>query len=75
MTAYRLRRDWTYRAARHRIVRAGDAELPRHTAVARMDDLGNRIVDCACGWTGNGLGWAGHLDSVVRLALDSVAPG
>ena len=68
-----LERDWTYRAARLRIVQAGQAELPRHTAVPRMDDFGNRIVDCACGWTGNGLGWAGHLDSVVRLAIDSAA--
>ena len=70
----RAREDWTYRAARQRIVRAGRVELPRHAAVVRMDDNGNRIVDCACGWMGNGLGWAGHLDSVVRLALDS-APG
>lgn len=71
----RARADWTYAAARQRIVRAGRVELPRHRAVVRMDDDGNRIVDCACGWTGNGLGWAGHLDSVVRLALDSAAPG
>jgi hypothetical protein len=64
------RQDWTYRAARLRMIVAGQAELPRHLAAARMDINGNRIVDCACGWSGNGLGWAGHLDSVVRLALD-----
>ena len=62
--------DWTYRAARRRLIRAGEAQLPRHIAAARMDQNGNRIVDCGCGWSGNGLGWAGHLDAVVRLALD-----
>lgn len=67
--------DWTYRAARQRIVLAGRVELPHHAAVVRMDDNGNRIVECACGWTGNGLGWDGHLDSVIRLALRSAAPG
>jgi hypothetical protein len=65
------RQDWTYRAARRRLVRAGMTQLPRHVAGARMDRNGNRIVDCACGWSGNGLGWSGHLDSVVRQALDS----
>jgi ubiquinone/menaquinone biosynthesis C-methylase UbiE len=64
-----LRRDWTYRAARERMVRVGRAQLPRHVAVARMDDAGNRVVDCGCGWSGNCLGWAEHLDSVVRRAL------
>ena len=63
--------DWSYRAARERLVRAGQAQLPGHVAGARMDDNGNRIVDCLCGWTGNGLGWARHLDSVVRVALDT----
>ena len=71
MTARReLTQDWTYRAARSRMVRAGRALLPRHVAVARLDNRGNRIVDCGCGWSGNGLGWAGHLDSVMRIALD-----
>ena len=63
------RQDWTYRAARIRMLRAGRAQLPRHVAGARMDKAGNRIVDCRCGWTGNALGWADHLDSVVRGAL------
>jgi hypothetical protein len=61
--------DWTYRAARKRMLRAGRTQLPRHVAVARMDKSGNRIVDCRCGWTGNALGWADHIDSVVRGAL------
>lgn len=65
------RQDWTYRSARRRLIRAGRAELPRHVAVARLDEVGNRIVDCRCGWSGNGLGWAGHLDSVIRLALST----
>ena len=64
-----LRRDWTYRAARERMLRVGRAQLPHHQAVARMDDAGNRVVDCGCGWSGNGLGWAEHLDKVVRQAL------
>ena len=68
-TARIERRDWTYRAAWRRMLRVGRAQLPRHVAVARMDDAGNRIVDCGCGWSGNGLGWADHLDSVVRQAL------
>jgi hypothetical protein len=62
--------DWTYRAARRRMVSAGRTELPRHVAVARLDDDGNRLVDCSCGWRGNGLGWAAHLDHVVRSAPD-----
>lgn len=68
------RQDWTYRAARRRMLKVGRAQLPRHSAVARMDTAGNRIVDCRCGWSGNGLGWADHLDSVVRLALGAGAP-
>jgi hypothetical protein len=64
-----LRRDWTYRAAQERMLRVGRAQLPRHVAAAHMDDAGNRIVTCACGWSGNGLGWAEHLDGVVRQAL------
>ena len=63
--------DWTYSEARGRLVRGGRAELPRHVASARLDDVGNRLVDCACGWTGNALGWAAHLDSVVRAAIDA----
>ena len=76
MTTHRSeRQDWTYRAARLRMIKAGGQQLSRHSAAARMDRNGNRIVDCSCGWSGNGLGWAGHLDSVVRLALDSAAFG
>jgi len=61
--------DWTYRAAQRRLHRAGKTHLPQHTATARLDKAGNRLVDCSCGWTGNGLGWAGHLDHVMRAAL------
>jgi hypothetical protein len=68
------RQDWTYRAAKRRLLRAGRTELPRHVAVARMDGAGNRIVDCRCGWSGNGLGWADHIDRVVRLAFWAGAP-
>ena len=66
------RQDWTYRAARKRMLRAGRAQLPSHVAVARLDEAGNRIVDCRCGWTGNALGWADHLDCVLRRALGEV---
>lgn len=73
MTALRPdRQDWSYRAARRRLLKAGREQLPRHSAAARMDRIGNRIVDCSCGWSGNGLGWASHLDSVVRRALDAL---
>ena len=51
------------------MLKVGRAQFPRHSAVARMDGAGNRIVDCRCGWSGNALGWADHLDSVVRQAL------
>ena len=47
------RQDWTYRAARKRMLRAGRAQLPSHVATARLDEAGNRIVGCHCGWTGN----------------------
>lgn len=62
--------DWTYRDAWHRLVTAGRKVLSGHTGTASLDDRGNRVVDCGCGWRGNGLGWAGHLDSVVRSATD-----
>jgi hypothetical protein len=68
------RQDWTYRDARRRMVRAGRAEIARHSAVARLDDHGNRLVDCSCGWSGNALGWAGHLDAMVRSALNARQP-
>jgi len=67
--------DWTYRAARDRMVRAARQQLPAHGAAAKIDDQGNRIVECGCGWVGNGLGWASHLDAVVRSALDPRVPG
>jgi hypothetical protein len=69
----RERQDWTYRAARKRLIRAGKTQLPRHIAAARMDRNANRVVDCSCGWSGNGLGWAGHLDNVVRVALTTTS--
>jgi hypothetical protein len=62
--------DWSYSDARRRLVRAGRSQLARHTARGRLDDEANRVVDCSCGWTGNGLGWVEHLDNVVRSALD-----
>ena len=64
-------RDWTYQAARRRMVLAGGIELTHHTGTGRLDQRGNRTVDCSCGWTGNGLGWSGHLDDVVSHALDA----
>lgn len=73
VTAF-ARQDWTYRAARRRMLRAARAQLPRHVAIARMDDVGNRIVDCRCGWSGNGLGWSDHLDNVVRQAFGAGSP-
>jgi len=75
MTADGVRiRDWTYRDARLRLVRAGRARLPEHVAVAALDDDGNRLVECGCGWRGNGIGWSAHIDSVVRAALDPDPP-
>ena len=67
-------RDWTYRAARRRMVQAGGVELAHHIGTGRMDMRGNRIVDCSCGWAGNGLGWSSHLDDVVKHAVDA-GPG
>lgn len=62
--------DWSFRDARRRLVHRGRRHLAGHAAAPRLDDDGNRLVDCGCGWTGNGLGWSGHLDDVVRAALD-----
>jgi len=62
--------DWSYRDARRRLVRAGRRHLQRHAASIRLDDGANPIVDCRCGWTGNALGWAGHLDGVVHASID-----
>lgn len=62
-------RDWTYRGAQLRLHRAGQANLPRHIASVRLDWAGNRVIECRCGWTGNGLGWVSHVDDVVRGAL------
>jgi hypothetical protein len=71
MTALSLSdRDWSYRDAVRRLAIVGGAELPRHTATARLDQRGNRIVGCGCGWGGNALGWANHIDAVVHSALD-----
>ena len=61
--------DWTYRAARRRLRRAGGARLLAHTAIAELDAHANRVVRCACGWRGNGLGWLEHLDHIVRAAI------
>jgi hypothetical protein len=62
-------RDWTYREAQRRLHRAGQSNLPNHSAQVRLDAAANRVVDCRCGWIGNGLGWLAHLDSVVSGAL------
>lgn len=76
MTARREEtQDWTYRAAKRRMLRAGRTQLARHGAIARLDARGNRIVECGCGWKGNGLGWSEHLDSVMRVALGGEPAG
>ena len=62
--------DWSYSDARRRLLEAAGDQLPRHTASGRLDDAANRLVDCSCGWAGNALGWAAHLDHVVCSALD-----
>ena len=62
--------DWSYRDARKRLVVAGRRHLLRHAAAIRLDDGANPIVDCGCGWTGNALGWAKHLDGVVHASID-----
>lgn len=67
-------RDWTYRDAQRRLLRAARARLPEHVGKASLDDYGNRVVRCGCGWQGNGIGWAGHVDSVVRSAVDADTP-
>jgi hypothetical protein len=67
--------DWTYRAARQRMVRVARTQIPRHAAIPQLDDQGNRVVTCGCGWRGNALGWADHLDAVVRSALDAETDG
>ncbi len=61
--------DWTYRDAKRRLRSVGRRHLPSHAAQPRMDREGNRLVDCTCGWTGNAIGWASHLDHVVRSAI------
>jgi aconitase A len=63
--------DWTYRAARQRMVRVARTQIARHAAIPQLDDHGNRVVKCGCGWCGNALGWADHLDAVVHSALDT----
>lgn len=66
--------DWSYRDARRRLVRAGRRNLHRHAATIRLDEAANPIVDCACSWTGNTLGWAEHLDGVVRSSIGGGSP-
>lgn len=63
--------DWSYHEARRHLVRGGRRRLVNHVATPTLDDAGNRVVRCECGWLGNGLGWASHLDGVVRSALDA----
>ena len=62
--------DWSYRDAQRRLVRAGRRHLQRHAAVIRLDDGANPIVDCACSWTGNAIGWAEHLEGVVHASIE-----
>jgi hypothetical protein len=71
MTVRDENRDWTYRAARQRMVRVARTQVSRHAAIPQLDARGNRVVKCGCGWRGNALGWADHLDAVVRSALDA----
>ena len=65
--------DWSYREARKRLVVAGRRHIQRHPGSIRLDDNANTVVDCGCGWTGDPLGWAGHLDGVVRASIDGVS--
>lgn len=74
MTISRRIRDWTYRDARRRMVQAARPRLRDHAGMAGIDDDGNRLVQCGCGWHGNGLGWVAHVDSVVRAAVDADTP-
>jgi hypothetical protein len=62
-------RDWSYRAARRRLHRSSQQQLPSHAAAAEFDLSANLIVQCACGWRGNGLGWVTHLHDVVGSAI------
>lgn len=62
-------RDWSYRAARRRLFRVGQQHLPSHTATTELDSAGNFIVQCACSWRGNGVGWLDHLHDVVDAAV------
>lgn len=61
-------RDWSYGEAKRRFQEAAAAHLPRHLASVELDSEANRIVRCACGWAGNGLGWLTHIDSVLASA-------
>jgi cyclopropane fatty-acyl-phospholipid synthase-like methyltransferase len=65
--------DWSYHEAKRRLVVAGRRRLQRHAASVRLDEAANPIVDCGCGWTGNAIGWAQHLDQVVASSLDGEA--
>ncbi|MGH2598817.1 MAG: hypothetical protein ACRDJ9_05460 [Dehalococcoidia bacterium] len=62
-------RDWTYRAAQLRLQQAGQTRLPSHLAGVQLDLAGNRVVECQCGWRGNGLGWLAHVDQVIGEAV------
>ncbi len=62
-------RDWTYESARLRLLLAGRAHLPSHLASVELDEVGNRVVKCSCGWRGNGLGWIDHVDEIVCASL------
>lgn len=62
-------RDWTYRGAQLRLRRVGQRHLARHIARVQLDAVGNRMVQCGCGWRGNGLGWLAHVDHVIGGAV------
>jgi hypothetical protein len=62
-------RDWSYRAARRRLQRASQKQLPSHAAAAEFDLSANIIVQCACGWRGNGPGWLSHVQDVVGASI------
>jgi hypothetical protein len=62
-------RDWSYGEARRRFREAAATHLPQHLAAMELDRDANRIVKCSCGWTGNGIGWLAHIDSVLAGAM------
>lgn len=69
MTTTGTVRDWSYREAQRRLRRIARQCLPSHSAHVRLDRVGNRMIDCSCGWRGNGPGWLTHVDQIVCDSL------